>query len=288
MTGGAMSGKSVLITGCSSGIGLDAARTLKARGWRVFATCRKAEDAARLEAEGLESWRLDYEDPESVAEGAEEALRRTGGRLEALFNNGAWALPAPLEDVSRQALREIFEANLFGWHDLTRRLLPGLRASGGGRVVNCSSVLGFVSLRYRGPYNATKFALEGLTDALRRECRADEAPGPRTEVILIEPGPIRTRFRENARRAMEARVDREGSEWGRAWAEKILPRLEAAEGPPDRFELPPSAVTRKLVHALESRRPRARYYVTTPTYAAAAMARLLPTRWLDLAVRGDH
>jgi NAD(P)-dependent dehydrogenase (short-subunit alcohol dehydrogenase family) len=283
-----MSGKSILVTGCSSGIGLDAARRLKARGWRVFATCRKAEDAARLEAEGLESWALDYADAGSVAQGAEEALRRAEGRLDALFNNGAFAIPAPLEDVPREGMEAIFQANLLGWHDLTRRLLPALRAAPDGRVVNCSSVLGFVSLRYRGPYNATKFAVEGWADALRRECEGPETPG-RVRVVLIEPGPIRTAFRENARRAMERWAAREGSAWREAWEAKILPRLQAPQGEKlDRFELPPSAVTAKLLRALESPRPKARYFVTTPTYVAAGAVRALPTRWVDRLFGGDY
>ena len=279
--------RTVLITGCSSGIGLDMARRLQARGWRVLAACRRPADAARLADEGLESLVLDYADPESVARAAEEALSRCGGRLDALINNGAFAIPAPLEDLPREAMREIFETNFLGWHDLTRRLLPALRESR-GRVVNVSSVLGFLSLRYRGAYNATKFAVEGWSDALRRELEGPESPAPGCRVILIEPGPIRSAFRRNSLIAARRWAVREGSAWSRAWDEKILPRLEA-EGSQtaDRFELGPEAVTARAIHALESRRPRARYFVTTPTYAAA-LARLLPTRVQDRLFRGDH
>ncbi len=277
--------RTVLITGCSSGIGRDAALALKARGWRVLAGVRQEKDRAGLEAQGLETLALDYADEASVAAAAEAV----GGALDALVNNGAFAIPAPLEDVPRAAMRAIFETNLIGWHDLTRRLLPALRASGRGRVVNVSSVLGLVSLRYRGPYNATKFALEGLTDALRRELAAPEAPMPRVSVHLVEPGPIKTAFRRNARARMEGMVNREGSAWGEAWREKILPRLEAPETEGlERFELPPSAVTAKIVHALEARRPKPRYYVTTPTYVAAFASRVLNTRAMDLVFRGDH
>ncbi|MEM8752426.1 MAG: SDR family NAD(P)-dependent oxidoreductase, partial [Pseudomonadota bacterium] len=158
--------RTILITGCSSGIGYHAAATLRDRGWRVFATCRKEADAERLRGEGFESWRLDYEDEASVSAGAEEALSRAEGRLDALFNNGAWALPGPTEDVPREGLRQIFEANLLGPHQLTTAVLPAMRRAGAGRIVNCSSVLGFVAVPYRGPYNATKFAMEGLTDTL--------------------------------------------------------------------------------------------------------------------------
>ena len=267
--------KSILITGCSSGIGLDAARTLKARGWRVFATCRKPADCARLEGEGLESFPLDYEDEAGIGAALEQALQRTGGRLDALFNNGAYAIPGFVEDLPTAALRQIFEANLFGWHTLTRAVLPVMRAQGGGRIVQCSSVLGFAGVRYRGAYVATKFALEGMTDCLRMELR-----GEPITVSLIEPGPIATNFNPNAFAQYKRWIDAETSPH-----REELKRLEAhfgrPAGAPARFKLPPSAVTTKLIHALESPRPRDRYYVTTPTYVVAAMKRLAPRRWLD-------
>ena len=273
-----MDQRSILITGCSSGIGHDAAHALRRRGWRVFATCRKAEDAARLEGEGLESWALDYADEASVAAGAEEALKRCGGKLDALFNNGAWALPGPMEDVPREGLRAIFEANVFGPHQLTAAVLPAMRAAGAGRIVNCSSVLGMVGVPYRGPYNATKFALEGLTDTLRREVM--DTP---LHIILIEPGPIRTPFRRNARGPFERwmRPRREGSSHpDHMWAE-VERRLYKDKKKNARFELPPSAVTEKLVRALEADRPRPRYFVTTPTFGADILRRFLTTRALD-------
>jgi NAD(P)-dependent dehydrogenase (short-subunit alcohol dehydrogenase family) len=270
-----MTGGTVLITGCSSGIGHDAAHALARRGWRVFATCRKEEDCARLREQGLESFRLDYEDEASVAEAVEEALARTGGRLDALYNNGAYAIPGAVEDIPRGALRAIFEANLFGWHDLTRRVIPVMRAQGHGRIVNCSSVLGLVTMRWRGAYVSTKFALEGLTDTLRLEMN-----GTGIHVSLIEPGPITSRIRENAIIQFEKWIDWKNSARAEEYRTSLLRRLYEKTGP-DPFELPPSAVTAKLIHALESPRPRPRYYVTTPTYAMGALRRILPTRALD-------
>jgi len=273
--------RSILITGCSSGIGLDAARRLKARGWRVFATCRAAEDAAAREAEGLEAWALDLADGASVAAGAAEALRRTGGRLDAVFNNGAFAIPGAVEDLSRDALRAIFETNLFGQVDLTNRVLPAMRAAGAGRVVMCSSVLGFAALPWRGAYVATKFALEGVTDALRLELR-----GTGVRVVLIEPGPIGTPFRQKAARHFERWIDWRASPHRAAYEATLLKRLYAPPGRKDRFELPASAVTAKLVAALEATRPAPRYYVTAPTHVMGGLRRLLPTRALDaLAAR---
>jgi len=267
--------RSILITGCSSGIGYDAALGLRARGWRVFASCRRAEDCARRRAEGFDSPRLDYTDAASIETALAEVLETTGGRLDALFNNGAYALPGALEDLPTDALRAIFETNLFGWHDLTRRVIPAMRAQGHGRIVNCSSVLGLVTLKWRGAYVATKFALEGLSDTLRLEMR--DTP---IHVSLIEPGPITSRIRENAIPHFERWIDWENSPRAEQYRETLVRRLYSDRGP-DRFELPPAAVTRKLVHALEHPRPRPRYYVTAPTYLMGTLRRILPSRALD-------
>jgi NAD(P)-dependent dehydrogenase (short-subunit alcohol dehydrogenase family) len=276
-----MSERTILITGCSSGIGLDAARTLAARGWRVFATCRAEADCERLRAEGLESLRLDYEATATIAEAVAEIAARTGGRLDALFNNGAYAIPGALEDIPAPALAAIFQANLIGWHDLTCRVIPLMRAQGGGRIVQCSSVLGLVGLKWRGAYVATKFALEGLSDVLRLEM-ADTG----IDVVLIEPGPIATPFRRNAIRQFERWVDWEASARAGQYRTSLLTRLYVDRGP-DRFELPPAAVTAALIRALEAPRPRARYRVTVPTHAIALARRVLPGRWLDaLLARG--
>jgi NAD(P)-dependent dehydrogenase (short-subunit alcohol dehydrogenase family) len=272
--------KTILITGCSSGIGNDAAQTLHRRGWRVFATCRKETDCERLRDAGLESFRLDYADEASLAEAVAEVESRTDGRLDALFNNGAYAIPGAVEDVPRAALRAIFEVNLFGQFDLINRLLPHLRRAEDARVVNCSSVLGFVALPFRGAYTATKFAMEGLTDTIRRENRLGSV-----RFILIEPGPIATRFRENAIPHFERWIDWESSTKRSVYEKTVRPRLYRTDGKMDRFQLPPSAVTRKLIHALESRRPRRKYFVTLPTYVANLLARLLPTSMQDVLFR---
>ncbi|MBL9056619.1 MAG: SDR family NAD(P)-dependent oxidoreductase [Rhodobacteraceae bacterium] len=269
-----MNTRSVLITGCSSGIGLDAARGLKARGWRVFATCRQEADCVQLRAEGLESFPLDYADEASIAAAVDEVVARTGGTLDALYNNGAFACPGLVEDLPRGALRAIFETNLFGYHDLTRRIIPLMRAQGHGRIVNCSSVLGLVAAQWRGAYVATKFAMEGLTDVLRIEMR-----GTGIDIILIEPGPVTSSIREKAIPHFEKWINWEASPRAADYR-SLLDRLYTSRGP-DRFELPASAVTAKLIHALEAPRPRARYYVTTPTHIAGILRRIMPTRALD-------
>jgi NAD(P)-dependent dehydrogenase (short-subunit alcohol dehydrogenase family) len=269
-----MTMRSVLITGCSSGIGLASARVLKARGWRVFATARKPEDIARLRDEiGLESLYLDYTQPDSIAEASAHVLEATGGALDALFNNGAYGQPGAVEDVPPEALRAQFEANVIGWHDLTRRLIPSMRVRGEGRIVYCSSVLGLVSAPYRGAYCASKFAVEALTDALRVELA-----GTGMHVSLIEPGPIATRFIEHAVEAYRRNIDMENSPHRETYRVRLA---QMEEGGQKAFKLPPEAVAAKLVHALESKRPKTRYYVTFPTYAAAFLRRILPARALD-------
>jgi NAD(P)-dependent dehydrogenase (short-subunit alcohol dehydrogenase family) len=270
--------KNILITGCSSGIGYDAAHGLSARRWRVFATCRKQSDVDRLKAEGFESVRLDYADEDSIESALAYVLEHTGGTLDALYNNGAFACPGAVEDLPRGALREIFETNLFGYHDLTRRVIPVMRAQGYGRIINCSSVLGFTPLKWRGAYNSTKFALEGLTQTLRLEMR-----GTGIDIILIEPGPITSDIRVKSIPQFERWIDWENSPRADAYRTVLRERLYKSDAGPDRFELPASAVTKKLIHALESSRPKLHYFVTTPTYAMATFKRILPVRaweWL--------
>ena len=270
--------KSILITGCSSGIGLDAARGLRARGWRVFAACRQPGDCERLAAEGFESPRIDYCDEARIASGLDAVLAATGGTLDALFNNGAHQLAGAVEDLPVAGLRDIFESNFFGWHELTRRVIPVMRAQGHGRIVQCSSGIGLVAIPWRGAYAATKFALEGLTDTMRVELR-----GTGIEVILIEPGPITTAFREKGIPYFERYIDWQSAPRRADYEARLLPRMYRP-GPPDRFELPAAAVTAKLVRALEAPRPRPRYYVTTATYLAGYLRRVLSTRSIDRIV----
>lgn len=266
--------RSILMTGCSSGIGLCAAQILAQRGWRVFATARKPADVEMLAAQGLESLQLDLASSESVNHAVDEVLGRTGGTLDALFNNGAYGQIGAVEDLSRDVLREQFETNLFGTHELTTRCIAVMRRQGHGRIVQNSSVLGFVALKYRGAYNATKYALEGLSDTLRLELR-----GTNIHVVLIEPGPITSRFRDNSYRAFVRNIDIEHSVFRDAY-KRMATRLQTT-GPVVRFTLPPEAVVDKLLVALDARHPKPRYYVTFPTYLFGCLKRLLSQRLLD-------
>ena len=269
--------RSILVTGASTGIGLDAARTLKDRGWHVIATARRDNDLDRLRAGGLDAVALDYTAETSIADCLRETLALTGGRLDALFNNGAYGQTGALEDVSTDVLRAQFEANFFGWHSLTRAVLPVMRAQGHGRIVQCSAVLGFVAMPYRGPYQATKFALEGYTQTLRHEV---EPFG--IKVISIQPGPIRSNFRKAALAAFEANIAHEASPYASAYAPHLARMRSDAK---DAFELGPEAVTAALVKALEARDPRPVYRVTTPTHVAALLKRVLTTRGFHAFLR---
>jgi NAD(P)-dependent dehydrogenase (short-subunit alcohol dehydrogenase family) len=273
-----LNNNSVLITGCSSGIGLTVAQGLHGRGYRVFATARSRSDVGRLRAEGLEALQLDLDDRENMNSALTEILDRTQGRLYALFNNGAYGQPGAVEDLSTDVLRRQFETNLFGWHELTRRVIPVMRAQGEGRIIQNSSVLGFVSLAYRGAYNASKYALEGLSDTLRLELH-----GSNIHVSLVEPGPITSRFRDNAYRKFKDNIDMEHSPHREIY--RVVENRLAQEGPAAPFTLPPEAVLKRVIHALESPRPKARYYVTFPTYLFAFLKRVLPVGALDGILR---
>lgn len=271
---GILSASAILVTGCSSGIGYAAAQGLRQRGYRVFATARRLEDVQALGGEGFEALQLDLTSSASIDTAVDEVLSRTGGELYALFNNAGYGQPGAVEDLSRDSLREQFETNLFGLHELTCRVLPVMRRKGYGRIVHNSSLLGFVALRYRGAYNASKFALEGLTDTLRLELAGSDI-----HVSLIEPGPVESRFRQNALEAFLRHNAVDASIHASTYRAMIA-RLAKA-GPAAPFTLPAASIMKPLLHALESPRPRARYRLTVPAHAFWALKRLLPTALLD-------
>nr|WP_196108009.1 MULTISPECIES: SDR family oxidoreductase [unclassified Ochrobactrum] len=265
--------RSIIITGCSSGIGAYCAEALKSQGWRVFATARKDADIEALRAKGIETHYLDYTQPQSIANLVDEVLRQTDGTLDALFNNGAYAQPGAIEDLPVEALRQQFEANFFGWHDLTRRVIPVMRRQGHGRIVHCSSILGLVPMKWRGAYVASKFALEGLMLAQRMELE-----GPGIDVSLIEPGPIASRFTYNAASHAEANIDMEASVH-RELYQRQMAKLKSG-GTKSKNKLGPEAVYAVLLHALEAPRPRPHYVVTRPAKLGSLARRLMPARWL--------
>jgi len=270
--------KTILITGCSTGIGYSTAIALKKRGHNVIATARKSEDVSRLSQEGFSAIKLDLADSESIKQAVNQVIALTGGRCDALFNNGAFGQPGAVEDLTRDVLRYQFETNLFGTHELTNLLIPVMRRQGHGRIIYNSSVLGLVAMRYRGAYNASKFALEGLADTLRLELH-----GTNIHISLIEPGPILSDFRKNSYALYKKNIDPTHSFHKEAY-EAMEARLQK-EGAAVAFTLPAEAVVKKVIHALETKRPKMRYYVTFPTYIFAIFKRILPMSWLDGLLR---
>ncbi|MGR9088839.1 MAG: SDR family oxidoreductase [Gammaproteobacteria bacterium] len=272
------SAKTILITGCSTGIGYVTAQVLRKRGHHVIATARKAEDVNRLTQEGFTSLQLDLADSESIRRAVQHGIELTDGNIDALFNNGAFGQPGAVEDLSREVLRFQFETNLFGTHELTNLLIPVMRKQGHGRIIYNSSVLGLVALTYRGAYNASKFALEGLADTLRLELH-----GSNIHISLIEPGPILSNFRQNSYDLYKKHIDAE-----RSFHKQTYLAMEARlqkQGAAVPFTLPAEAVAEKVIHALEAGRPKIRYYVTYPTHAFAFLKRIMPFPWLDALLR---
>ena len=270
--------QTVLITGCTpGGIGHAVATGLKEAGYRVFATARRPEVVATLEEAGFEATILDVTSQNSISEALTWVKEQTGGRLDALFNNAGYGQPGAVEDLSTEALKAQLETNFFGLHRLTSQVIPIMRAQGHGRIIMHSSILGLVGLRFRGAYNASKFALEGLTDTLRLELA-----GSGIYVSTINTGPVTSRFRQNAYEAFKRNINREQSVFAPYYVDAAA-RFESSGK--DRFEKGPEAVLEKVRHALESSRPRSRYYVTTATYLLGGFKRLLPTGMMDILLR---
>jgi NAD(P)-dependent dehydrogenase (short-subunit alcohol dehydrogenase family) len=272
---------SILITGCSSGIGRYCAEQLHQSDYQVIASCRKIEDVAELKAKGLSCVQLDVTDSESIHSALKEVLKLTGGRLDVLFNNAGYGQGGAIEDLPTEALRAQFETNFFGLHELTRAVLPVMLKQGHGKIVQDSSVLGLVAMKYRGAYTASKFAIEGYTDTLRLELMDTNIA-----VSLIEPGPIVSKFRENSLRAVKATIDINGSRH-KSHYQKTLARL-GSQTPSTVFTLGPEAVLKQLQRILDSHRPKPRYYVTKATYIFGYLRRFLSSRMLDrILVKGD-
>jgi len=272
------SASAVLITGCSSGIGLCAARMLRDEGFQVIASARQPGDVAMLRDEGFEALQIDVSDRHSIDAGVAETLKLTNGKLYGLFNNGAYGQPGAVEDLSWDALETQLRTNLLGWHELTRQIIPVMRRQGEGRIIHNSSVLGFVAMPYRGAYNCSKFALEGLTDTLRLELH-----GSGVQVSLVEPGPIRSRFRDNAKKAFERFINPNGSSH-EANYKAMAERLEK-EGDAAPFTLDPEAVVKCVLHALNAKQAKPRYRVTFPTHLFWWLKRILSTNTMDRILR---
>ena len=275
MTGPAMDNRSVLVTGCSSGIGWAVAEMLRDHGWKVFPTARKRDDLETLRKAGFDAVELDVTSSDSIAAAVERVLAENQGSLGALVNNAGFGMPGAIQDLTRDAMRHQFEVNLFGLQELTNQLIPVFRKQGFGRIVNISSVVGRMALPFMGIYSASKFALEAVSDAQRVELSVDPI-----SVSLVQPGPIRTRFSTNCAGQGEDKLDTTASKFGAAYKQYFEKRRHGGMSE-DRFRLPPEAVAKKVAHALESPRPKIRYKVTIPSYLGDFAARFLPAAMID-------
>ena len=273
-----MKTKNILITGCSSGIGKDVAITLHNKGWRVFATCRSKTDCTFFTKLGIESFPLDLLKEESINCAVNLVKEKTKSQLDVLFNNGAYAIPGAIQDIPRSAMREIFEVNVFGQIDLINRCIPLMMNSDYPKVINCSSVLGFISLPYRGLYSATKYSIEALTDALRRENYDSKI-----KFVLIQPGPINTDIKKKSVKHFEKWIDWKKSIHKKTYENKVIKRLyhNNYKDSFSSYELQPDEVTKILINVLNSKKPKARYKITIQTKIAQIMTKLLPTNTLD-------
>jgi NAD(P)-dependent dehydrogenase (short-subunit alcohol dehydrogenase family) len=267
--------KSVLVTGCSSGIGLATAELLRSKGWKVFPTARKLEDLDSLRQAGFDAIKLDVTSSDSIKVAVDWVLAKNDGALGAVVNNAGLGVPGAIQDLTRDAMRYQFEVNLFGLQELTNRLIPVFRKQGYGRIVNVSSVVGRLALPFMGIYSASKFALEAVSDVQRVELSPDGI-----SVSLVEPGPIRTRFSTNCAEQGEDKLDAGGSKFGAAYKQYFEKRRDGGMSE-DRFRLPPEAVAKKIEHALESTRPKIRYKVTIPAYLGDWAARFVPAGIID-------
>ena len=264
--------KSVLITGCSTGIGLCIALGLQKKGYRVFPTVRSTNDLKNLQDMGFEALQLDLSSSESIKAAVFKLFEKTDS-LYALINNGAYGQAGALEDISREVMDKQFQTNVFGWHELTNLILPKMRNLDSGRMIYISSVLGFVAMPFRGPYIASKFAIEGLVATLRLELR-----NTNIKFSVIQPGPIESKFRQNAYKAFKENVDSSNSHYLDQY-QLMIKRLKSGKNV--KFTLPPEAVLKSVLHALESSSPKNYYRVTFPTKLFAFLGNILPSKLMD-------
>jgi short-subunit dehydrogenase len=268
--------KNILITGCSSGIGYDTAHYLHNNGYKVYASARDAEDVKRLQDEGLETFLLDVTSADAITEVLNN-ITKDGAELYAVFNNAGYGQPGAVEDITTDVLREQFETNLFGLHELTRQSIKIMRRQGYGRIIQHSSVLGIISLRFRGAYNASKYAIEGLCDTLRLELMETDI-----YVCTINTGPVRSDFRKNAIKMFKKNVVSEGSIFEKEYNEELLTVKEKDNDP---FTKNSDVVIKNILHALESKKPQPRYYNTLATHLLGGFKRVLSTSVLDRILR---
>ncbi len=261
----------ILITGCSSGIGKETALYLHKQGYRVFATARDKKDVKKLEDLGLTSFLLDVTQPKTIQKTLGKILKLTEGTLDVVFNNAGFGQPGALEDISTEVLKEQFDTNVFGLHEVTKQILPIMHKQGYGKIIQHSSILGLISLKFRGAYNASKYAVEGLTDTLRLELKDTNI-----DVTLLNTGPVTSDFRKNAVQKLKKNIDIENSRFHKIYQDNM--KAKKSEVP---FNLPAIAVAKVVEKIINTNNVKPRYYITKATYILGYLKRLLPNKTLD-------
>lgn len=265
----------ILITGCSSGIGLETALYLKQKDHRVFATARDMEDVEMLKRKGFESFYLDVTIHESITHTLEKILKLTNGTIDVVFNNAGYGQPGAIEDIRTDVLKEQFETNVFGLHEVTRQVVPIMRTQGYGKIIQHSSVLGLISLQLRGAYNASKYAIEGLTDTLRLELAQTNI-----DVTLLNTGPVTSKFRDNAVIKADQNIDMEHSNYKDLYDKNL--KQNKSKVP---FNLEAIEVAKVVENIIETSNVKPRYYITKATYILGYLKRVLSTKSLDIILR---
>ncbi|MDD3007965.1 MAG: SDR family NAD(P)-dependent oxidoreductase [Arcobacter sp.] len=266
--------QNILITGCSSGIGLETALTLKKNGIKVYASARKDKDVEMLKDLGFETFKIDVRNKDEIKY-ALETILKNDLKLDAVFNNAGFGQPGAVEDLSVKVLKKQFNTNFFGLHEVTIQAIKIFRAQGYGKIIQHSSVLGIISLKFRGAYNASKYAIEGINDTLRQEVL-----GSQIYISTINTGPVTSKFRENALKKFNKNITVEGSFWEETYKKELKARLETTEDKAP-FNLPASSVANTVLKIMNTKKPKPRYYVTTATHLLGFFKRILTTSLLD-------
>jgi len=272
--------KSVLITGCSTGIGRATAERLAARGHTVYATARSTESLTDLEAKGCRTLALDVTDEASMRDAVNRVVAEEGA-VGALVNNAGYSQSGALETLGMDEVRRQFETNVFGLLRMCQLCLPGMRDQGWGRIVNISSMGANFVFPGGGIYHATKYAVDAMSDALRFE-----AKGFGVDVVIVQPGLIRTRFGETAATVTPGDPDGAYGDFNATVA--TATRAAYEKGPLARLGAGPESVAKVVETAITTDKPRIRYRVTASAKVLLGLRRMMTDRMWDTFLRGQY
>jgi len=261
----------IVITGCSTGIGLETVKYLRHKGIKVYPTARAQKDVEMLISLGFDNaMQLDVTKPRQIEEVITHVLAKES-KIDVWFNNAGYGQAGAIEDIKTDILKEQFETNVFGLHECTRQIIPVMREQGHGKIIQHSSVLGLISLFGRGAYNASKYAIEGLTDTLRLELE-----GTNIHAVLLNTGPITSNFRITAMKKLQENVDIKNSVFQKEYEKNLQGKHKKVP-----FNEEADAVASIVHKIIRTEKPKPRYYITKATYILGYMKRIVSTHILD-------